>query len=165
MKFTNTGKYSTVLTRSGLFFKYQKGTIWGSAFKCFLTQGFHLSVTVLVGLCAGVGLTFAVATFMVIMLFIISSSQGLFVLVMEDFGFAAALSVGDKIIIAVLGSAMWLTKGLQPPGIISNVSSGLTLEWSYIISNWLPATLFYGIVAYFLGVWMISKKELDKVQV
>jgi hypothetical protein len=164
IKFTNTGKGATIVTRSGIYFKYTKGTIWTSLAKSFLCQGVHLIVTVLVGTCAGVGLTFSVATFMVMMLFVMSSSQGLFKLVMEDYGFTAVLTYWDHVGIFILNAAMWATKGLQPPEIISGLSAGLDLDMSHLLIEWLPAVVFYGLFAYFLGSWMIYEKELDKVQ-
>ena len=93
-----------------------------------------------------------------------SSSQGVFELVIEDYGFAAVLSFWDKAAIVILNISMWATKGLQPPDIIGSVSSGLDIDVFGLITSWLPTTIFYGAIAYLLGVWMLKQKELDKVQ-
>ena len=164
IKFTNTGQQASVVTRSGIYFSYQKGTLWSNLFKSFITQFIHLSVTVLVGICAGIGLSFSVATFMVMMLFVMSSSQGLFTVVMEGYGYMPVLDFWDKTGIFLLNSGMWMTKGLQPPDIVASMSSGLDVGLYELASNWLPSVVFYGIFAYILGTWLLSSKELDKVQ-
>ncbi|MCM8533176.1 MAG: hypothetical protein NE330_18555, partial [Lentisphaeraceae bacterium] len=164
LTFTNLSSQSTVVTRSGLKCSYLKGSFWANASKVVFAQMIHLSVTAIVGLCAGVGLTFSVATFMVMMLFFMSIAEGVVQVMLEDFGFAAVITVWDQFIVGLMKAAMWVTKGLQPPSIVSNVSQGLDISWEYLLMTWFPATLFYGLVAAFIGVRILENKELDKIQ-
>lgn len=164
LTFTNLSSQSTVVTRSGLKCSYQKGSFGANAVKVVMAQMIHLSVTAIVGLCAGVGLTFSVATFMVMMLFFMSIAEGVVQVMLEDFGFAAVITMWDKFIVGLMKSAMWVTKGLQPPSIVSDVSQGLDISWEYLLLTWLPATLFYGLVAAFIGIRILENKELDKIQ-
>ena len=164
VKFTNTGENSVVVNRSGLIFSYIKGSLWDNLNKCFLSQTFHLAVSALIGLCAGVGLTFSVATFMVIMLYLIATGQPVFQLVMKDYEFTANPTFLDGFINGIMGLAIWLTKGLQAPELVGNLSGGLNISWDYLLLAWFPAVAVYGVLALFLGSFMLSKKELDKVQ-
>ena len=164
LTFTNLSSQSTVVTRSGLKCSYQKGSFVSNAFKVVFAQMVHLSVTAIVGLCAGVGLTFSVATFMVMMLFFMSIAEGVVQVMLEDFGFAAVITMWDQFIVGLMKAAMWVTKGLQPPSIVSDVSQGLDISWAYLMMSWFPATLFYGLVAAFIGVRILENKELDKIQ-
>ena len=164
VKFTNTGKSSVVVSRSGLIFSYKKGSLWENINKCFLSQTFHLAVSALVGLCAGIGLTFSVATFMVIMLYLIATGHPVFQLVMKDYEFTNNPSFMDGVINNVMGVAIWLTKGLRSPDLAGNISAGLNIGWDYLLLNWLPAVAVYGILAFILGSVMLANKELDKVQ-
>jgi len=164
VKFTNTGKNSVVVNRSGLIFSYQKGSLWENINKCFLSQTLHLSVSSLVGLCAGIGLTFSVASFMVIMLYLIATGHPVFQLVMVDYEFTIAPTFMDGVIHNIMSVAIWLTKGLKAPELVSNISSGLNIGWDYLITSWMPAVLVYGLIASALGSFMLTRKELDKVQ-
>lgn len=164
IKFTNTGTNSAVVGRSGLIFSYSKGSLVENINKCFLSQVFHLSVSALVGLCAGIGLTFSVATFMVIMLYLISSGQPVFQLVMKDYEFLAVQTAMDTFLNNVMHTAIWLTKGLQPPELVGNISAGINIEWNTLLFSWLPAVAVYGIIATILGSLMLTSKELDKIQ-
>ena len=164
VKFTNSGTNSVVVSRSGLIFSYSKGTLWENINKCFLSQTFHLSVSSLVGLCAGIALTFSVATFMVIMLYLIATGQPVFQLVMQDYEFYAETTFMDAVVNSIMAAAIWLTKGLQAPELVSNISSGLNIGWDYLLGSWFPAVAIYGVLASVLGAVMLTKKELDKVQ-
>ena len=97
-------------------------------------------------------------------LFLMSSSQGLFDVVMEGYSYMPVLDFWDKTGIFLLNSGMWITKGLQPPDIVASISSGLDVGLYELALNWLPSVVFYGFFAYILGIWMLSSKELDKVQ-
>ena len=164
VKFTNTANNSVVVNRAGLIFSYTKGTLWENINKCFLSQTLHLSVSSLVGLCAGIGLTFSVATFMVIMLYMIATGQPVFQLVMQDYEFTADPTFMDGVINNIMAAAIWLTKGLRAPELVSNMSSGLNIGWDYLLGSWLPAVAVYGILASLLGSFMLTGKELDKIQ-
>jgi hypothetical protein len=162
--FTNQSGLATIITRTGMKCSYQKGTFYGNILKAGMSQIFHLTVTILVGLCAGAGLTFSVATFFVMMLYFMSIAEGIVRVVIEDYGFAATITFWDKAAMSIMNLSMWLTKGLQPPEVISMMSSGIDIQWQYLYGEWLPATLFYGVVALFIGARIIESKELDKIQ-
>lgn len=164
IKFTNTGSNSVVVGRSGLIFAYKKGTLWENINKCFLSQTFHLTVSSLVGLCAGIGLTFSVSTFMVIMLYLISTGHPVFQLVMKDYEFTANPTFMDGVINNIMSVAIWLTKGLRSPDLAGSISSGLNIGWDYLLQSWFPAVAVYGILAFILGSLMLTNKELDKIQ-
>ncbi|NQZ58901.1 MAG: hypothetical protein HRT88_15730 [Lentisphaeraceae bacterium] len=162
--FTNKGGSSVILTRTGLKVAFVKGSLSENMLKSVICQMGHLSVAVVVGLCAGVGLTFSVASFLVMMLYLLSVGQGLFDVVIEDMKFAFEMTFLDQLVIAVMEGGTWLTKGLQPPAVIDAISSGVNIDWTYILTAWLPVTLCYGLVAFLLGGYMLNSKELDKVQ-
>lgn len=163
IKFTNTGDTSVILSRSGLKCRFEKGDFTQNLIKTVLLQTGHLGVVALVGLFAGIGLTFSVASFMVIMLYLLSAGQGLFVLVVEDMKLWPDLSFLDKLIIHIMEVGMWLTKGMSPPE-VSVFCAGKNIEWSYFLGTWLPLTLFYGLLVFSLASWSLSRKELDKIQ-
>lgn len=164
VKFTNQGDTSVVVNRSGLIFSYQKGSLMENINKCFLSQLFHLSVSSLVGLCAGIGLTFSVSSFMVIMLYLISTGQPVFQSVMNDYEFTHNPTFMDGVINNIMSIAIWLTKGLQSPDVAMNMSAGLNIGWDYLLQGWLPAVAIYGALAFIIGSLMLTAKELDKIQ-
>ena len=164
IKFTNTGSTSVVVGRSGLIFSYRKGSLMENINKCFLSQTFHLSVSALVGLCAGIGLTFSVSSFMVIMLYLISTGHPVFQSVMSDYEFTANPTFMDGVINNIMAVAIWMTKGLQSPDLVGNLSAGLNVGWDYLLQSWFPAVAVYGVLAFILGSIMLTAKELDKIQ-
>ena len=164
ISFENKGSSSVILTRMGLKAGYIKGDLSGNLLKSLFCQMGHLSVAVVVGLCAGVGLTFSVASFLVMMLYLLSIGQGLFDVLIEDLKFSVAISAMDQLVIGIMEAGAWLTKGLQPPAVIDAISGGMNISWSYILTSWLPGAVVYGLGAFLLGSWMLSNKELDKVQ-
>ena len=165
LAFTNTSDKSTILTRSGLNCSYQSGSFGKNLIKALISQVFHLSVVTAVGLTAGLGLTFSVATFIVIMLYVMSIMEGVIAVVAEELQFVAVIDFWDKAVMSIMEISLWVTKGLQPPDVISNISSGILLENSYLFLEWLPSVFVYGFIAVIIGLRIFENKELDKIQV
>ena len=163
--FTNTSDKSTILTRTGLNCTYQSGSFGNNLAKVLLSQVFHLSVVTVVGLTAGLGLTFSVATFIVMMLYVMSIMEGVIAVVVEELQFVVVIGFWDKAVMGIMETSLWVTKGLQPPDVISNISSGFLLENSYLFLDWMPSVFVYGFIAAIIGLRIFENKELDKIQV
>jgi len=97
-------------------------------------------------------------------LYLIATGHPVFQLVMVDYEFTIAPTFMDGVIHNIMSVAIWLTKGLKAPELVSNISSGLNIGWDYLITSWMPAVLVYGLIASALGSFMLTRKELDKVQ-
>ena len=165
LTFTNLGTYSTVVTRSGLTLEFVDGNFYGNFFKVILSQFIHAFVMIVVGMCAGLGLSFSVANFLVMMLYLMSVAEGVVSVVIEEMGFKAVVSIWDTLVVNLLKAAIWVTKGLQPPDVIGKVCSGVSVDSSYIFYEWLPATSIYGLIALLIALKVFDNKELDRLQV
>lgn len=152
-----------VSKNSGLRIYYEDGSLQKNLLKALVFQLTHLGVTAAVGLTAGVALTFAVAAFISIVLYIMSVSSGIFEVIVQGMTNSYHLELADQIAIYVINSGLWLTKGLQPPAIIASLSSGISIPTNDLLLTWLPAVTIYGCVAAFLGIYLLTRKELDKI--
>ena len=150
-------------TKSGLRLYYDEGKLVSNVLKAYVTQAMHLGITIGVGLTAGVAFTFPVASFFSIVLYFLSVSSGFFTQIVQDLGFEYHISIIDKLSVTIIQFGMWLAKGLQPPVIISHLSSGITIPLNDLLISWLPAILMYGFFTTVLGISLLSKKELDKI--
>ena len=63
----------------------------------------------------------------------------------------------------VIGGGLWLARGLQPPGVTGDASSAVSIPLGRLSSDWLPGILVYGVVIGIVGMWLLSRKELDKL--
>ena len=86
-------------------------------------------------------------------------------MVIEELRFSAVVEFWDNFIVNLLKATLWVTKGLQPPEVISKICNGIYIESSYLLIDWLPATLLYGGIALIIAVRIFENKELEKIQV
>ena len=93
-----------------------------------------------------------------------SFSQGIYDAVWEEFVFKIEIPLWETVLMQIFRVAVWFTKGLHPPEVISDVSSGLDISPGYLLGDWLPPIFIFSLIGYFLGSWMMTRKELDKVQ-
>ena len=163
--FTNKGSYSTIVTRTGLAIEFIYGSFLGNLFKLLFSQFIHASVMIVVGMCAGLGMSFSVANFLVMMLYLMSVGEGVVRVVIEGLRFRAVYDFWDNVIVNLLKTTLWVTKGLQPPDSISKICSGTSIDMYYLLIEWLPATCFYGLIALYIAVKVFENKELDRIQV
>ena len=94
-----------------------------------------------------------------------SIMEGVIAVVVEELQFVAVIDFWDKAVMGIMEISLWVTKGLQPPDVISNISSGFLLENSYLFLDWLPSVFIYGFIAVIIGLRIFENKELDKIQV
>ncbi len=169
----NSGKFQMTLKgknksdiiisfNSGITLFYQDGSIIYNLVKIVIAHLIHMSVSVAVGLTAGVAFSFSVASFLSITLYFLSASSGYFSSIVNDLLEGYHISIIDQISALLISSAMWLAKGLQAPDAISKLSSGISIPISELIIHWLPAISVYGVVTCLLGMCILTRKELDR---
>ena len=163
---TLTGRNVTDLIvgkNTGVRIYYNDGPAIKNIVKALTLQLVHLAVTAGVGLTAGVAFTFAVASFLSIVLYFLSVSSTFFSGIVRELTYGYHVSFLDQIAVTVIKSGMWLAKGLQPPSIIPLVGSSTSIPLGQLIVSWLPALVVYGVVIGLLGIYLLTQKELDKV--
>lgn len=148
---------------TGVRIYHAAGTLWHNVTKAFISQMIHLGVTAAVGLLAGIAFTFPVASFLAIVLYFLSISSGMFTDVLRDLTWGHDISLLERAGVVVIGSGLWLAKGLQPPGVAADASSAVSISLVRLSSDWLPGILVYGVAIGILGIWLLSRKELDKL--
>ncbi len=141
---------------------YEDGSIIFNLIKIISAHFIHMSVTVAVGLTAGVAFSFPAASFLSITLYFLSASSGYFSSIITDLLEGYHISISDKISAGLISSALWLAKGLQAPDAISKLSSGISIPISDLLIHWLPAISVYGFVTCLLGICILTRKELDR---
>ncbi len=147
---------------SGITLFYQDGSIINNLVKIMIAHLIHMSVAVAVGLTAGVAFSFSVASFLSITLYFLSASSEYFSSIVKDILTGYHISIIDKISALLISGAMWIAKGLQAPDVISKLSGGISIPIAELIIRWLPAISVYGIVTGLLGMYILTKKELDR---
>lgn len=150
--------------QSGPWIFYSDGSIYHNIFKAVIAQTIHLSVSVAVGITAGVAFTFPVASFLSIVLYFISISSGIFINIVRDLTREEHVTFLSQITSWLMNSGIWLAKGLQPPEIISRISTGISIPMDQLLLNWFPATFIYAVMITLLGMAILTYKELDKIR-
>ena len=83
--------------------------------------------------------------------------------VLRDLTWGHDISLLERAGVVMISSGLWLAKGLQPPGVADDASSAVSISLARLSSDWLPGILVYGVVIGILGMWLLSRKELDKL--
>lgn len=163
MTLTLSSDREVVVKRNGLKAYREYGTVWGNLVKAFVLQGVHLAVAAGAGLAVGVAFTFPVASFLALVLYLLSVSAGFFTGVMRELSYGVQVSALDRLAAMTIRFGVWLAKGLQPPGIGEALSTGLAVPLGELSAAWLPSLLAYGAVVLAGGVVLLRQKELDKI--
>jgi ABC-type transport system involved in multi-copper enzyme maturation permease subunit len=154
-----------IVTRaSGLRVFYDDGPLAANIVKAFGLQLVHLAAISAAGLMMGVAFTFAVSAFLTLVLFALSLSSGFFVGMVRESGDFLQQSVQEQLGVGAMQLGLWLTRGLQPPDIVSDFSTGTSIPLGWLASSWLPGLLVYLVIVAGLGSILLQRKELDKVQ-
>lgn len=148
---------------SGLFLYYRARPLSVNLLLVVLLQIFHLAIAAAAGLTAGVAFTFSVAAFFTMALYFLSMSAGFFSEVIQDLTHSYQISLLNHLATLMIQAGMWLARGLQPPPVVVDFGSAITIPLSHLALNWFPGTLVYGLVTIFLGIWLLTRKELDKI--
>jgi hypothetical protein len=160
---SRTTSHIDIRRGTGLRIYHSAGTLWHNLAKAVIAQLFHLAVTVSVGLLAGIAFTFPVASFLAMVLYFLSISSGMFDNVVRDLSSGYDLSWLQWLGILVINIGLWLTKGLQPPPVATDISGAISIPLSTLAGQWFPGIILYGIVISLLGIVLLKQKELDKI--
>ena len=149
----------------GIRLYYVDGSRQANAVKAFGLHLLHLAVVAAVGLMAGVAFTFPVASFIVMVLFLLSAGAGLFEQVVRETQLAGSeMSLLDKAAVAITSFGIWLTKGMQPPPVVERFATGVSIPLDSLLLSWVPGILVYGLIAGSIGIFALKRKELSKLQ-
>ena len=166
IRLTNKFSKSIAISRSsGVHCIYKDSSMLVNLIKALASQFIHLYISTILGMACGTALTFAVATFSSLVIFCLSISQGFFESIIQDLMFAYDPPFSQILMARLIEACLWITKGLRPPEVIEAIAQNNLIESQTLFIHWLPSTLIYGILLFILGAWILTKKELSKLEI
>jgi hypothetical protein len=147
----------------GMAILFDDGSLAANVTRGLLVSLAHQAVLIAVGLGAASAFTMAVATFVSLILFGLAISSQFFLGVIGD------LLWQEPTFVKMLGAkvirvGIWLGQGLRPPPVIAEVSGGRSIRFAEIWASWGGASLLYFILIAGLGIYLLTRKELDRIQ-
>ena len=163
---TNNSERDLYLGRTrGIRLYYVDGNSTGNAMKAFALHLMHLAVVAAIGLMAGVAFSFPVASFIVMVLFLLSVGAGMFQQVIREIQLEGSyMTFLEKATVAITSFGIWLTKGMQPPAVVERFATGVSIPLDKLVVEWVPGILVYGIVAGAIAITALKRKELSRLQ-
>jgi hypothetical protein len=144
---------------------YVDGSAGSNAVKAFGLHLLHLAVVAAIGLMAGVAFSFPVASFIVMVLFLLSAGAGMFQQVVRETQLEGShMTLLDQAAIAITSFGIWITKGMQPPAVVERVATGVSIPLDVLVVEWVPGILAYGLIAGTIGIVALRRKELSRLQ-
>jgi hypothetical protein len=144
---------------------YVDGSMHGNALKAFGLHLLHLAVVAAIGLMAGVAFTFPVASFIVMVMFMLSVGADLFKQVVRETQLEGSeMDALDQVVVWITSFGIWLTKGMQPPAVVERFATGVSIPLDSLLVQWVPGLVVYGLLAGGIGVVALKRKELSKLQ-
>lgn len=150
---------------SGVRLYYQDGSLANNVMKAFAAQLIHLAVTAGVGVTAAVAFSFSVATFLSLTVYGLSASSTFFSGLAQELTNEGLGTIGEHAAATLIKSGLWLAQGLRPPDIITAITSRVSIPIAELARDWLPAIAVYAVITIGLGIWILTRKELDKIVV
>jgi len=122
-------------------------------------------VVAAIGLMAGVAFTFPVASFIVMVMFMLSVGADLFKQVVRETQLEGSeMDALDQVVVWITSFGIWLTKGMQPPAVVERFATGVSIPLDSLLVQWVPGLVVYGLLAGGIGVVALKRKELSKLQ-
>jgi hypothetical protein len=140
----------------------EDGSFWSNTFRGHIVVLLHFGAIVALGMTVATAFTFPVAAFVSTVFYLLAAATGFFESVARDLdwgepGVLRTLSDG------VIRGGVWLTRGLRLPPVIGRVSGGTSVEFGSLVSAWGAQFIVYAIVVGGLGMWWLTRKELDRL--
>jgi hypothetical protein len=148
--------------KNGVALLYDNGSIFYNYALMLLMISLHLAVLTALALTLASLFSYSVAVFATLVIYVVGISSGFFVNVLRDLRFE-----GDEplTVLAVwaIKLGMWLTQGINIPPVVEMFSDGICLPMLSMAGSWGIGFAIYLTVIIGLGIYMLTKKEIDRI--
>ncbi len=178
---------------TGLKLYYDNGAWPGNLAVFFLVGLAHFAVVITVGLTVATAFTFSVACFVSTVLYFLALASDFFGQFLRESQVEGRGSFGEAIVGGIIKLGLFLTTGMEPPNAVYPLSEAISITPDQlgmyvtratgamlfsplkVFSESLFASfraagldlfagfLFYFLLISFLGIWLLTRKELDRI--
>lgn len=182
-----------MMEHTGLSALYLGSSLWRNCLKFVISMLLHYATIIAVGLTIGVAFTISVASFVAAVLYFLALSSSFFQSVLGELSRDQEAGAAELLGSVMIRLGGLFTTGLEPPAVIGTFSGAMAITMDNLgmaITRWfgsllaLPVKLFseagytafqangldlllgfflYLALAAALGIWLLTRKELDRV--
>ncbi|MEM4248169.1 MAG: hypothetical protein QXH80_02795 [Candidatus Nanoarchaeia archaeon] len=110
--------------------------------------------------------TYHVAIFVSMIIYLLGSSSDFFSSVLRDITYGLHGSGHSNVYMFsfFINIGLWLTRGIAPPPVIENFTENISINFVDSMPAWGLAMIAYTICSSLVGIFILTRKEIDKIQ-
>lgn len=139
-----------------------EGTFTENAVKACVFMVLHLAAVIAAGLALAVPLTFPVASFSCLVIYLVAIASPFFAGIVQELSFGEPSRL-KTLFQAVLCLGVWLSQGLYMPPVLSPLAEGRSIQIGELWYLWGTGYILFLLTASFLGMYWLSRKEIDRI--
>lgn len=122
----------------------------------------HMAVLVAIALTAASIFSYSVAIFVTVSTYLTGLFSGFFVNIVRDLSFHDE-SLGRTFATAVINAGVWITESTKAPPVNEMFADGISIPVKTLAFSWGTGFLIYILVIIALGIWTLTRKEIDRI--
>lgn len=155
-----------IFPSNGVFLLYDGGGLLSNYLSMVVMLTLNIFTITALSLACSSMFTYHVAIFVSMIIYMVGISSGFFSSVLRDMSYGLH-GIGDSTIYMLsffIHIGIWLTKGIAPPPVIENFTENISINFADAMPEWGVAMIAYSIFASFVGIFILTRKEIDKIQ-
>ena len=121
-----------------------------------------MSVLVAIALTASSIFSFSVAVFVTMVTYLTGLFSNFFVNIIRDLSFHDD-SLWNTFATIVIKLGLWITESTKAPPVNQMFADGISIPVKTLLISWGSGFIFYILIVIFIGIWTLTKKEIDKI--
>lgn len=146
----------------GIKLLYDSGSLLKNYLILAIFSILHMAVLVAIALTASSIFSYSVAIFVTISTYLTGLFSNFFVNIIQDLSFHDD-SLGKNIATGIIKGGLWITESTKSPSVNQMFADGISIPVKTLATSWGPGFCIYIVVVIFLGIWILTKKEIDRI--
>ena len=150
---------------NGVILLYDDGGILANYLRLFLFLFLNMAVLCALSLTFASMFTFTVSVFVTLAVYVVGISSDFFKSVLLEISYGGHDGEAPPMyfLSGFIKIGLWLTKGIQPPPVIERFTDTVAIPVAELFQTWVPGMLIYTVTVIVVGVYVLSKKEIDRI--
>lgn len=162
--FQETGSTYVIfpIFHGGLKLLYNSGGLFKNyVFLCFFNL-LHMGILIALALTFASIFSFSVAIFVTMVTYTTGLFSNFFVNILRDLSFHDE-SIGRTIFTLVIKFGLWITESTKSPPVYNTFANCLSIPILQLLKSWGSGYILYLFIVLFIGIWALTRKEIDKI--
>lgn len=161
----NDTPYLIFPMKNGVALLYDNGSIFLNYLRLLLISLLYMAIITALALAFASLFTYTVSVFVTLVTYLVGISSDFFISVLREISYGG--HHGEQIAFSFfswfINLGLWLTKGVKPPPAIDFFSDSMSIPLAEFFSNWGIRAVVYAAVFAGFGIYILTKKEIDKL--